>query len=69
MSELAEQEVPVVAALQLVGKQSLLHSGGFRFAIYPRCGGRSPRSALAWPGFYSAIVAFAALSMMSFGVA
>ncbi len=39
--ELAEQELPVVAPLQLDGC-TLLHAGGFRFALYPRQGGHWP---------------------------
>ena len=39
--ELAEQELPVVAPLQLDGS-TLLHAGGFRFALYPRQGGHWP---------------------------
>lgn len=39
--ELEEQEIPVVAPL-FVGEQSLFHSHGFRFALYPRVGGRFP---------------------------
>jgi Ser/Thr protein kinase RdoA (MazF antagonist) len=39
--EIAENEIPVVAPLQMAG--STLHSfEGFRFAVYPRQGGRSP---------------------------
>jgi len=39
VAELAGREVPVVGALQLQGK--ILHRhGGFRFALYPRMGGR-----------------------------
>jgi Ser/Thr protein kinase RdoA (MazF antagonist) len=40
-TELAEREIPVVAPLQL-GKSTLANSGGFRFAAYPRQGGRAP---------------------------
>ncbi len=40
--ELAEQEIPVVAPLSL-GEAGTLHRyGGFRFAVYPRRGGRWP---------------------------
>ncbi len=39
--ELAEQELPVVAPVQLDG-HTLLHAGGFRFALYPRQGGHWP---------------------------
>jgi len=51
--ELAAAELPVVAPLLFDGV-SLHHSGGFRFALYPRRGGRAPslESAdhLAWMG-------------------
>jgi Ser/Thr protein kinase RdoA (MazF antagonist) len=39
--ELAEAELPVVAPLQF-HNSTLLHHGGLRFALYPRCGGRAP---------------------------
>jgi Ser/Thr protein kinase RdoA (MazF antagonist) len=39
--ELAEEELPVVAPLQLDGS-TLLHAGGYRFALYPRQGGHWP---------------------------
>jgi len=50
---LAAREIPVVAALTLAGRT--LHAfGAFRFAVYPRCGGRAPelgdRSTLEWMG-------------------
>jgi len=40
--ELAEQEIPVVPPLLDDRKQSLFEYQGFRFAVYPRQGGRSP---------------------------
>jgi Ser/Thr protein kinase RdoA (MazF antagonist) len=41
VGELAAQEIPVVAPLVLAG--TTLHAfGGFRFAVYPRRGGRAP---------------------------
>ncbi len=40
--ELAEQEIPVVAPLRNQQQQSLFEYQGFRFALYPRQGGRSP---------------------------
>ncbi|MFZ6048416.1 serine/threonine protein kinase [Pseudomonas sp. CR3202] len=40
-AELAECEVPVVAPL-LQGGDSLFEHGGFRFALFPRRGGRAP---------------------------
>jgi Ser/Thr protein kinase RdoA (MazF antagonist) len=39
--ELVEREVPVVAPLQLA-ERTLHEHCGYRFAVYPRCGGRSP---------------------------
>jgi Ser/Thr protein kinase RdoA (MazF antagonist) len=39
--ELAEQEIPVITALRFAG-QSLLEVGGYRYAVYPRRGGRWP---------------------------
>ena len=39
--ELAEQEIPVVAPLKQNNK-SLFEYNGFRFALYPRQGGRAP---------------------------
>ena len=51
--ELAEREIPVVAPLSLDGR-TLHESGGFRFAVYPRRGGRTPeledRATLGWMG-------------------
>jgi Ser/Thr protein kinase RdoA (MazF antagonist) len=39
--ELADAELPVVAPLVFDGR-SLLHHGGFRYALSPRRGGRAP---------------------------
>lgn len=39
--ELADEEIPVIAPLQ-VGGRTLLKSEGFRFALYPRQGGHWP---------------------------
>jgi Ser/Thr protein kinase RdoA (MazF antagonist) len=51
--ELVEREIPVVAPLSLAGK-TLHEFGGFRFAVYPRRGGRTPeledRDTLQWMG-------------------
>jgi Ser/Thr protein kinase RdoA (MazF antagonist) len=51
--ELVEAELPVVAPLR-VGGESLLHHSDFRFALYPRRGGRAPElesaNHLAWMG-------------------
>ncbi|MBI2959594.1 MAG: serine/threonine protein kinase [Betaproteobacteria bacterium] len=50
---LAEREIPAVAPLVLQGK-TLHEFGGFRFAVYPRCGGRTPeledRETIEWMG-------------------
>ena len=53
VSELAEYEIPVVAPLSIAGR--MLHAyGGYRFALYPNCGGRAPelddRSTREWLG-------------------
>src|SRR5512140_867123 len=51
--ELAAAEIPVVAPLAF-GDATLLHSGGFRLAAFPRRGGRAPeledRDTLEWLG-------------------
>ena len=51
--ELAEREIPVVAPLPIKGK-TLHEFGGFRFAVYPRRGGRTPEledpRTLEWMG-------------------
>ncbi len=51
--ELADAELPVVAPLD-VAKSTLLHFEQFRFALYPRQGGRAPElesaENLAWLG-------------------
>ncbi len=51
--ELAEREVPVVAPVVLAGT-TLASAEGFRFAVYPRRGGRGPElddpSVLEWIG-------------------
>lgn len=39
--ELAEQEIPVITPLRF-GGHSLLEYGGYRYAVYPRRGGRWP---------------------------
>lgn len=38
---LADRDIPVVPPLAF-DKQTLLEFGGYRFAIYPRCGGQAP---------------------------
>ncbi len=54
VAELAEHEMPVVAPLPLVGEATIASFRDFRFAVYPRCGGRAPeledRSTLEWMG-------------------
>jgi Ser/Thr protein kinase RdoA (MazF antagonist) len=51
--ELAEREIPVVAPLPVNGR-TLHEFGGFRFAVYPRRGGRTPEledpDTLEWMG-------------------
>jgi Ser/Thr protein kinase RdoA (MazF antagonist) len=78
--ELAEREIPVVAPLSIGGK-TLHEFGGFRLAVYPRHGGRTPeledRDTLEWMGRFigrihalGATKAFAerpALDIESFG--
>jgi Ser/Thr protein kinase RdoA (MazF antagonist) len=53
VAELAEREIPVVAALDLCGR-TLNEHAGFRFAVYPRRGGRTPElenpETLEWMG-------------------
>jgi Ser/Thr protein kinase RdoA (MazF antagonist) len=79
--ELVEREIPVVAPLVLGGK-TLHEHGGFRFAVYPRRGGRMPEldnpETLEWIGRFigrihavGAMRPFAkrpALDIASFGV-
>ena len=52
--ELAERELPVVAPLDLAAGGTLSASGEFRFAVYPRRGGRAPEldraGTLEWMG-------------------
>ncbi len=64
--ELAERELPVVAPLA-PGNKSLHQFGGYRFALYPKHGGRAPeledRDTLEWMGrFIGRIHAVGALS-------
>lgn len=65
VQELAEREIPVVPALVLSGKT--LHTfEGFRFAVFPKHGGRAPefedRNTLEWMGrFLGRIHAIGAL--------
>jgi len=79
--ELAEREIPVVAPLVIEGR-TLHESGGFRFAVYTRRGGRMPElddpETLEWLGRFigrihavGAVKPFAerpALDLATFGV-
>jgi len=79
--ELAGHEIPVVAPTTLTGDDTLARFDDFRFAVYPRCGGRAPeledRATLEWMGRFigrihavGAAVRFAerpALDIRSFG--
>lgn len=53
VSELAQQEIPVVPAVEIDGKTLHLF-GGYRFAVFPRRGGRAPEledpTVLEWMG-------------------
>jgi Ser/Thr protein kinase RdoA (MazF antagonist) len=66
VAELAAREIPAVAPIARDGET--LHAfGGFRFAVYPKCGGRPPeledRATLEWLGrFLGRIHAVGALS-------
>ncbi len=65
VQELVEHEIPVVPALTLEGK-TLHHFEGFRFAVFPKHGGRAPelenRQTLEWMGrFLGRIHAIGAL--------
>lgn len=65
-AELAAREIPVVAPLQLNGATLHTH-GGFRFAVYPKQGGRMPEfdraDTLKWMGrFLGRIHAVGALA-------
>ena len=66
VQELAARELPVVAALRIADR-TLHESGGYRFAAYPRRGGRAPelenRDTLEWMGrFIGRIHAVGALT-------
>jgi Ser/Thr protein kinase RdoA (MazF antagonist) len=56
-TELAEADVPAVAPVSLHG-ETLHHHAGFRFAVYPRRGGRAPEldqpGVLEWIGRFIA---------------
>jgi Ser/Thr protein kinase RdoA (MazF antagonist) len=55
VASLAEREIPVVAPVPLRGR-TLHEFRSFRFAVYPKCGGRAPelgnRATLEWMGRY-----------------
>ncbi len=66
VQELFDAELPVVPALPFGDKQTLIHSDGFRFSVFPRQGGRVPelegRDKLEWMGrFIGRIHAIGAL--------
>jgi Ser/Thr protein kinase RdoA (MazF antagonist) len=68
VSELVEREIPVVAALALADGNTLHQFSGFRFAVFPRHGGRAPeledRATLEWLGrFIGRIHAIGALNV------
>jgi Ser/Thr protein kinase RdoA (MazF antagonist) len=52
--ELADEEIPAVAPIAFAGAGTLVNFGGFRFAVYPNCGGRAPeledRATREWLG-------------------
>ncbi|WP_018152486.1 serine/threonine protein kinase [Leeia oryzae] len=54
LRQLAEAEIPVVAPLANAAGETLFHAEGFRFAVFPRRGGRSPEldnpETLTWLG-------------------
>jgi Ser/Thr protein kinase RdoA (MazF antagonist) len=66
VAELAAREIPAIAPIARDGET--LHAfGGFRFSVYPKCGGRPPeledRATLEWLGrFLGRIHAVGALS-------
>ena len=68
--ELAEREIPVVPALALAGAGTLHSFEGFRFAVFPKQGGRAPEledsNTLEWMGrFLGRIHAVGALRPFS----
>ncbi len=56
VQQLADAEIPAVPAMVLAPGEAgtLLHHAGFRFAVFPRCGGREPAldrsDTLTWLG-------------------
>jgi len=66
VQELFDAEIPVVPAQSFGDNQTLLHTDGFRFSVFPRQGGRVPeiegREKLEWMGrFIARIHAIGAL--------
>ncbi|HEY6094020.1 MAG TPA: serine/threonine protein kinase [Gallionellaceae bacterium] len=66
VQELVEREIPVVPAMALAGGRTLHEFEGYRFAVFPRHGGRAPeledRETLEWMGrFLGRIHAIGAL--------
>jgi Ser/Thr protein kinase RdoA (MazF antagonist) len=53
VAELAEREIPAIAPMTL-DRRTLHRFEGFRFAVYPKCGGRTPElddpATLEWMG-------------------
>lgn len=53
VQQLADAEIPAVPAMPLAGSTLLSH-GGFRYSVFPRCGGREPElgraDTLTWLG-------------------
>lgn len=67
VAELAAREIPVVAPISIGKAKTLHHHAGFRFAVFPRRGGRAPeledRNTLEWVGrFIGRIHAVGAVS-------
>jgi Ser/Thr protein kinase RdoA (MazF antagonist) len=54
VQELVEREIPVVPALSLADGETLHHFNSFRFAVFPKHGGRAPEledaATLEWMG-------------------
>lgn len=68
VQELVEREIPVVPALALAGNGTLHRFADFRFAVFPKHGGRAPeledRAILEWMGrFIGRIHAVGALNV------
>ncbi len=56
VAEICEREIPAVAPVALADGRTLHASGGYRFAVYPKRGGRAPElenpDTLEWLGRY-----------------